>query len=782
MKFMKYRFVIWLVIICISTLYFISLWMKGSPLNTDILSLLPQQSQNTTASQAASIFTGRMSKKLLFMVGNPQLKTAQNAADIFVTTLQRSNLFTALDDKIHEQEQQAWGQFYFPYRSHLVNKQQRAELLAHQGEKLYQNALFLLYSPMSMINLKLLSNDPFFLFQNFILSLPKPASAVTINNQYKMVYRDQMWYVVIDTSLKGQGFSLHDQNKALAVITQAENNVYRYDNHSTILKTGVLFYAADNATQAQHEISTIGIGSIIGIILLMLCTFYSLSPLLLTLFSATTGFIVAFVVTYCLFGSVYLFTLVFGASLIGISVDYSFFYYAERFFADEHWQAIAGLKRIFKGITLGLLNVLLVFAIISLAPFPGLRQLAVFSMTGLTMSYVAVVCLFPYVLKAQKTTRIAILAKLSDTYMRLCQQCSSRTIYIMYVVLSIIALAGLFGLHPADDIHRLQPPSLQLTQQEQSIKSLLGTDIGTNFIIVSGDTHNAVLAHSETLTAAIDKATPTLNNPYIAISDYIPSPSRQKENIQLVQQELIRPYLKLYLSKIGFSSTQIETITQKAVSAPASPLTIENWLTSPVSQSLKFLWLGKVNDQYTTAILLANSMPAATIQQLAHSFTFTTYINKADEISMLFKTYRIIISMLLAAIFLLLLVLLILRYGLKPALHYFLPPLSACLYTLGILGWLHIPFTLFNLLALLLVLGISVDYVIFFAESKGHYRSTLLAILLSTLTTILSFGLLALSNTPVIHYFGLTVLIGILCAFLLAPLAMRVDLNCKEVK
>jgi predicted exporter len=782
MKFAKYRFILWLVIIGISTLYFASLWLKGSPLNTDILSLLPKQNQNAAATQAANLFTDKMSSKLLFLVGNPQLKTAQTAADIFVTTLQHSDLFTTLDDQLSDQEQQAWGQFYFPYRSSLLNKQQRTTLLAHQGEKLYQNALFTVYSPMSMVNLQLLTNDPFFLFQNFILSLPKPASQVTINNQYKMVYHDPMWYVVIDANLKGQGFSLHDQNKAIAAITQAENSVYRYDTHSIILKTGVLFYAADNAAQAQHEISTIGIGSIIGIVLLMLCTFYSLSPLLLTLFSAATGFIVAFVVTYCLFGSVYLFTLVFGASLIGISVDYSFFYYAERFFADTHWQSIDGLKHILKGITLGLLNVLLVFAIISLAPFPGLRQLAVFSMAGLAMSYATVVCLFPYVLKAQKTTRIAIAAKLSDAYIHICQRGSSRTVYTIYVVLSLIALAGLFELHSADDIHRLQPPSLQLTQQEQNIRSLLGTDTGTNFIIVRGNTSDAVLTHSETLTAAIDKVTPNLNNPYIAISDYIPSINRQNENTQLIQQELMQPYLKLYLNKVGISSAQINSITQKMFSTPAPTLTIEDWLASPVSQSLKFLWLGNVNGQYATAILLANSLPAGTIQQLTHSFYFATYINKADEVSTLFKTYRIIISMMLAAIFLLLLVLLILRYGLKPALHYFLPPLSACLYTLGILGWLHIPFTLFNLLALLLVLGISVDYVIFFAESKGHYRSTLLAILLSTLTTILSFGLLALSNTPVIHYFGLTVFIGILCAFLLAPLATRIDLDHKEIK
>jgi predicted exporter len=47
----------------------------------------------------------------------------------------------------------------------------------------------------------------------------------------------------------------------------------------------------------------------------------------------------------------------------------------------------------------------------------------------------------------------------------------------------------------------------------------------------------------------------------------------------------------------------------------------------------------------------------------------------------------------------------------------------------------------------------------------------LLAIALSSLTTLLAFGILAFSSTAAIHAFGLTILIGILVAFLLSPMA-----------
>jgi predicted exporter len=76
-------------------------------------------------------------------------------------------------------------------------------------------------------------------------------------------------------------------------------------------------------------------------------------------------------------------------------------------------------------------------------------------------------------------------------------------------------------------------------------------------------------------------------------------------------------------------------------------------------------------------------------------------------------------------------------------------------------------------MALLLVLGIGVDYAIFFRETGTDSPATFFAIALSSITTLSAFGLLAFSETAAIHAFGLTVLIGIFVAFLLSPSAGR---------
>jgi len=62
---------------------------------------------------------------------------------------------------------------------------------------------------------------------------------------------------------------------------------------------------------------------------------------------------------------------------------------------------------------------------------------------------------------------------------------------------------------------------------------------------------------------------------------------------------------------------------------------------------------------------------------------------------------------------------------------------------------------LFTVCALLLVVGMAFDDAIFFGF-HAEAAPTALAVLLSAITTLISFGLLSLSSTPVVRDFGVT--------------------------
>jgi predicted exporter len=111
------------------------------------------------------------------------------------------------------------------------------------------------------------------------------------------------------------------------------------------------------------------------------------------------------------------------------------------------------------------------------------------------------------------------------------------------------------------------------------------------------------------------------------------------------------------------------------------------------------------------------------------------------------------------------------------------PPLLAVLLTPALRAWFGGNFTFFDGMALVLVLSIGVDYSIFLTETSPRRQSvTMLAVVMAAATALLSFGLLAFSSVQAVHTFGSTMLIGILLAFLLSPLARAAHPRAESVQ
>jgi predicted exporter len=182
------------------------------------------------------------------------------------------------------------------------------------------------------------------------------------------------------------------------------------------------------------------------------------------------------------------------------------------------------------------------------------------------------------------------------------------------------------------------------------------------------------------------------------------------------------------------------------------------------------LWL-ETAEGPVSVVVLTGVRDAVALRRLGEAQAGVSFVDRVGDLSEIFTAYRSKTLWLTAASYLVVALLLALRYGPAGALSVIAVPLAAALVAFGALGFLAEPISLFNVMALLLILGIGVDYGIFFREAGRVRPSTLLAVALSALTTLLAFGLLTVSATLAVHAFGLTLLIGIAAAFLLSPLA-----------
>ena len=150
-------------------------------------------------------------------------------------------------------------------------------------------------------------------------------------------------------------------------------------------------------------------------------------------------------------------------------------------------------------------------------------------------------------------------------------------------------------------------------------------------------------------------------------------------------------------------------------------------------------------------------------------------IDRVAQTTQTLSRYRYAMTLLLVAVYAVAGLILVFRFGWRDAPRMLLPSVAATLTTVGIFGWLGVPFNLFTLLALWLVLGLGIDYGIFLRHGRDHRVTAILSVTLSACTTLIAFGLLAFSATPFIRSIGLTLLFAITLSWLFALLACMTE-------
>jgi predicted exporter len=154
-----------------------------------------------------------------------------------------------------------------------------------------------------------------------------------------------------------------------------------------------------------------------------------------------------------------------------------------------------------------------------------------------------------------------------------------------------------------------------------------------------------------------------------------------------------------------------------------------------------------------------------------------TYVDLKEESNRLMSAYRD--RTLLIVVSGLFVISLVLGIGLKsvsllaPTL---LPIMSALAVVAAVLNVSGESLSLFHLATFLLVIGLGLDYALFFNRAEGTEEErlrTLYGLLVCSTTTVLVFGVLATSSIPVLHAIGMTAAIGSFCCLLFAGIMAR---------
>ncbi|MFT3929554.1 MAG: MMPL family transporter [Spongiibacteraceae bacterium] len=739
-------------------------------LQTDLISLLPDTEQNVEIHAANARVDAALQRETVWLVGAATAQDAVNGARDIARSLQDSKMFERVDVQWQGNGSQAVFKRLFESRWQLLTRAD-AQLLGTNPDAFFAQRLNLLYSPAGAMLTQQFSADPLGLFARYLQDvLPQRGDLIDGTPVFQQTQNGSTeYFALIRATVADHGASADSQlmqlwqklQQHLQQKPQQEQSQQAVDaKRLQLLATGVPFYSAYGSDSAKREINRIGSASMILIVVLLLLVFRSPRPLLLSMFVVFVGTAGGIAGCILLLGYVHVVTLVFGAAITGVSVDYAIHYLCDSL--RPNWNPVDGMKHMFAGLTLGMLTSVLAFALLAVAPFPGVRQISVFAAAGLLSSWTTTVLLLPLLARKSKSRAIP-----SDHF----QRPAKHWRYLAIIILLALA-PGLLKLHPVDDIRLFYAAPTQLQQDAERIRAIMPTGIDSRFFLVTAPNVEAVLQAQEQLMEQLDGliARQALGG-YQASAATIPSLARQQHNQTLIRDIADSGKLVQFLRQLGFNR-EAEAALLAEIHKPFSPLAPDASLEfDPIAPVLRPV----CNDNGCSAIVALRdirdikAVSALASAQVSFVGTQVQWVDRVDALSSVMQHYRLLAAIALLVALLVAVAVVSVYAGIKEGLLLGSIPALGMLVSLATIGYLGELFSVFNLLALLLVVGVGMDYAIFYRLSEPDGRGiTALALVLDVATTILAMGMLSFSETPVIRAFGLTLVPGLLAAFFLA--------------
>ncbi|NMH60675.1 MMPL family transporter [Alteromonas ponticola] len=735
------------IAVVLLTIAFFAFNSQHIRIDTNLNDLNPQQINDADLKAALDLLSQDVSHRFVMVVKGRDVKQVANASAALKRELDTLPALTVIVD---EQVQSNYLQAVTPFRFNFLNDAQRQALSENTAEQLATQAQRKLYQLGDGVRLIPFEQDPLGWFSDYVLAR---FDQLNVTSNISRGSDDTFTSFVV--SFTEYPASLAEQENLYQLIQALKASVSE-QFQVTVLNSGMFFFAVDSAQSAKADIQLIAVGSIVGILVLMLVVFRSLLPLLLSLGSIAIGVGFGVVSSTLMFGSIHILTIVFGASLIGIVVDYSLHYFYH-FLSHQHAtrEASGPPHTLFRAMLLSVITSLIGYGALALSDLLILQKVALFSCSGLVMAWLSVMILGPLVIKRPLHARQTLLRRVIDRCQALFGR-RPRLLALTGVVLGCVAAAFIIAGHikTNDDPRLFFHVSPALLAQEQEVSQLTQVYEAGRYLLVSGPNPEAIFRQLDTLYTSLGTDSQSL----LSVLDWLPSPASQTQNYER-QKGLYTDggVLDQFSQRLGLDPAQFAAVKAAYLDANGKVLTFTELMQQ--LPSLPPLWIETQGTLYSFALVRKDS-DLAKIEAASSAITGIEYVNTLANASGALKAQRETGAQLLLLAYTIIALLLAVYYRKISAVLLLLIPLSASAITLTAVALMGQAITVFHIMALFLVLGLGMDYIIFAKEMAARRETTQQAILLSAVTSLLSFGLLAFSSMPIVQAFGSTILIG----------------------
>lgn len=572
---------------------------------------------------------------------------------------------------------------------------------------------------------------------------------------------------------KAGGMDIPAQDAATAAIRAAF--AAAQPGGARLLLSGPAIFAGDAARAIRGDVERISVISTLLVVALLWWRFRSPLVLLAIATPVVASVAAAAWTVQLLFGSVHGVALGFGATMLGVSVDYPVLMIGHRKRGEP---APATRARIGRAFRLAVACAVLGLLAMVFSPFPGLRQLGVFAAAGLIACAILTWTLLP---RLVVTANLAPVESGSARWLSSLEPARRSRIWTALPVAAAALFLLVHGVSWQGDLQALSPVPAASLALDREMRAQLGTPDAGQIALVTGDSAETVLQRQEDLVPTLDRLRTdgALAGAELA-ARILPSARTQATRVDaLPDAATLATRMDAARAGLPFRPDAFAPFLAAAAAArvapPLQPADLDGTLLATRLAPLLYrrgdIWMGPV--------ILSVRDPAAVSAALAS--TPAAYLDMRTELGRVLSDATANAWRWLAVSTALILLTLgaVLRSPGRVA-RVLLSVAAALLVTLALLAAAGVRISLIHLVAGQLVAGVGLDYALFFArplrneppldeEERARTGRTLLTCIAMTLLT---FGLLWTCQTPLLRDIGETVAIGALAAmgfaFLLA--------------
>lgn len=747
-------------------------------LETDLTGLLPREHALSAAHQAAEKrMNQRLNRDVLVLIGGKKIEEVEIAAQTLQKHWQNSGLFESVSGKI------------FPDLDKL-----RADATAMQIATLSQEKWLKLqqypqqefaFQAQALVN-PFAQNGVIAVQQDWlglkraVLDKVVQDRAVSWNAQtgwLNIIDGEKTW-LLLRARLPEKSGLINIPNGLLPLVHDTQ--IWAKNQKVDLLMTGGALFAAENKAQGEQESTYMSVFGI-GLTFLLLGGIFKTARILVLLLPLAIGMIMGVAVTILILGKIHILTLVVGTSLVGVLLDFPLHWLVGGIIT-VNWQRWEALHVAAKAFLLSLIITLLGYIALLPTPLPILRQTAIFSVAALITTFAFNVLCLPIFFKNWQEKTIPFLwTKLQNLGLKLVTYGKYfRSKPYVITLLIILSTIGLIRLKTQDDIRQWITLSPQWLAQSQRIAQLTETEPSAQYFLITAVSDEELLYKNQILS---DKLALLQNKGVLkkfqSLNQWIVSENIQKQRQQILAQWVDKPNLWQSVHDIGVDDNAVKNYLKSLAQLPI--IDIKTALKSDLATPWQDLYLGKIDENQVAAwISITGVQHWKELQQLQQPKEGIFFVDQRSDLNKLFVKVRNNAIFLKIASYILALLVLIKIFGWQRGMALLAVPVCATLLTVTVFGYMGWTLSLFAIFGLFLVTAVGMDYAIYASVQAMTVDERLGGILLSALTTFISFAILGLSSTPAIAAFGRSVALGVLFSVIISlSLLERENKNAK---